>query len=219
MPFLCKKLLMRLVVLADDVLKEELSAPGTHADVDVVWINNADEFAEHRRADGFIDLLFDHSNERIELLKDLSSQPVIINSVVHDLKKIQAPFIRINAWPGFLKRSLIEASSANEKMRSPCEKIFTCLHKKTEWVTDEPGFITARVIAMIINEAYFALEEGVSTREEIDIAMKLGTNYPFGPFEWCNKIGIKNIHALLTELSLINIRYRPAVLLEKEALA
>ena len=42
---------------------------------------------------------------------------------------------------------------------------------------------------MIINEAFLALQEGVSTKEEINTAMKLGTNYPLGPFEWVEKIG------------------------------
>jgi 3-hydroxybutyryl-CoA dehydrogenase len=71
---------------------------------------------------------------------------------------------------------------------------------------------------MIINEAYFALEENVSTKEEIDIAMKLGTNYPYGPFEWAKKIGLKNVVRLLTELSLSEKRYQPAGLLLKEAI-
>jgi 3-hydroxybutyryl-CoA dehydrogenase len=72
---------------------------------------------------------------------------------------------------------------------------------------------------MIINEAYFALDEKVSSKEEIDIAMKLGTNYPFGPFEWSNKIGIKKICDLLNVLKEINPRYQPNYLLEKEAVA
>ncbi|TMI92961.1 MAG: hypothetical protein E6H08_11285 [Bacteroidetes bacterium] len=82
---------------------------------------------------------------------------------------------------------------------------------------DVKGFISPRVVSMIINEAYFALEENVSKKEEIDIAMKLGTNYPYGPFEWSKKIGLKNIAALLTELSKTEKRYQPADLLLKEA--
>ncbi len=46
---------------------------------------------------------------------------------------------------------------------------------------------------MIVNEAFFAFGEKISTIEEIDMAMKLGTNYPNGPFEWAEKIGIENI--------------------------
>ena len=50
---------------------------------------------------------------------------------------------------------------------------------------------------MIINEAYYTVEEGTATREDVDMAMKLGTNYPFGPFEWCERIGSKNVCGLL----------------------
>ena len=69
---------------------------------------------------------------------------------------------------------------------------------------------------MIINEAWFAFEEGVSSKEEIDIAMKLGTNYPLGPFEWGALIGEKNIYALLKKLSAGNKRYLPAPLLHQK---
>jgi 3-hydroxybutyryl-CoA dehydrogenase len=71
---------------------------------------------------------------------------------------------------------------------------------------------------MIINEAYFALEDGVSSKEEIDIAMQLGTNYPYGPFTWGRIIGLKNIYDLLLKMAEINSRYKPSALLEKEAL-
>jgi 3-hydroxybutyryl-CoA dehydrogenase len=66
---------------------------------------------------------------------------------------------------------------------------------------------------MIINEAYLALGEGVSTPEEIDTAMKLGTNYPFGPIEWGSHIGLQNVVTLLHKLSVVQPRYTPADLL------
>ena len=83
-------------------------------------------------------------------------------------------------------------------------------------VQDEPGFISARIIAMIINEGYFAVEDHVSSKAEIDTAMKLGTNYPFGPFEWSHLIGLNNILALLQKLNLTDTRYQPSQLLMKE---
>src|ERR1700710_2457559 len=49
-----------------------------------------------------------------------------------------------------------------------------------------------RVVAMIINEAYYALDAGVSSKESIDLAMKLGTGYPYGPFEWADRIGLRS---------------------------
>jgi 3-hydroxybutyryl-CoA dehydrogenase len=79
---------------------------------------------------------------------------------------------------------------------------------------DVPGMVSARVIAMIVNEAYFALGEGVSTKSEIDIAMKLGTNYPFGPFEWSEKIGLWRIYHLLQILSSKDMRYTTAPALD-----
>ena len=97
------------------------------------------------------------------------------------------------------------------------EKVLSQFNKTPEWLDDISGFIAPRVISSIINEAYFALSEGVSTKEEIDTAMKLGTNYPYGPFEWSRKIGLKNIATLLTKLSAEEERYTPSKLLLEEA--
>ena len=62
----------------------------------------------------------------------------------------------------------------------------------------------------------FALQDKVSTKSEIDIAMKMGTNYPYGPFEWSEKIGLKNIASLLKKLTTGNKRYIPSLLLLQE---
>ena len=91
------------------------------------------------------------------------------------------------------------------------------MNKKMSIVKDEPGLIAARITAMIINEAYFALGDNVSTKSDIDIAMKLGTNYPFGPFEWAAVIGLSNIITLLEQLATSDHRYLPATMLLKEA--
>jgi 3-hydroxybutyryl-CoA dehydrogenase len=53
---------------------------------------------------------------------------------------------------------------------------------------------------MIINEAYYTVQEGTANRDDIDQAMKLGTNYPMGPFEWCKKIGITDVYETLEAL-------------------
>lgn len=67
-----------------------------------------------------------------------------------------------------------------------------------------------RTIAMIINEAYFALGDKLATATDIDLAMKNGVNYPLGPIEWGEKIGLHNIAQLLEELNTItrDERYR-----------
>ncbi|MFI5132830.1 MAG: 3-hydroxyacyl-CoA dehydrogenase family protein [Chitinophagales bacterium] len=210
---------MKILVLANDDLKEELLSQGLNEDISVQWLSTVnDDLINYPDADACIDLLFENDQKRIELLKRIHPGLVLVNSVVTTLKDLPENFIRFNGWPVFLKRPITEAACLTETLKTKAEKILSCFNKKPEWVPDIPGFITARVIAMIINEAYFALEENVSTKNEIDIAMKLGTNYPYGPFEWSEKIELKNIFSLLTELSKPNKRYEPATLLKKEAL-
>ncbi len=77
-------------------------------------------------------------------------------------------------------------------------------------MTEQYAF--ARILAAILNEAALALEEGVATREDIDIAMKLGTNYPKGPLAWADEIGPRNVRGLLKALNeaVGDNRYAPA---------
>lgn len=142
--------------------------------------------------------------------------PVLINSVSNTLKSAKhgAHVIRLNGWNGFLKRTTWELAGENNDI---IKELSTQLGVRFSFLSDEPGFVSARVLAMIINEAYFAKAENVSTENEIDIALKLGTNYPKGPFEWANEIGLSNVLNLLKTLSLVDARYIPCSLLEKEA--
>ena len=135
---------------------------------------------------------------------------VIVNAVANTLQNMPAHFCRINGWPGFLTRPLWEVA-AREADVERLSDLFSLLNKKVSFVADEPGMISARTIAMIINEAFFALQDGVSTRDEIDMAMKLGTNYPYGPFEWCSKIGAHRISSLLRCLAVKEAIYQPAL--------
>ena len=208
---------MRLVVLTNEQLKEELLSNGVSAYCKIDWINSPEEFLSHTDADAVIDLLFEHNGYDVSHLNNYLTKPVFVNSMNKTIVKIGLPFIRINAWPGFLKRNIAEVSIADEVNKNKAEKILSLLNRKAEWVPDVKGFISSRVISMIINEAYFTLEENVSTKEEIDIAMKLGTNYPYGPFEWSKKIGLEKIAGLLKELSITEKRYEPSSLLLKEA--
>jgi 3-hydroxybutyryl-CoA dehydrogenase len=79
--------------------------------------------------------------------------------------------------------------------------------------------ITPRVVCMIINEAYFTAEAGTASREDIDTAMRLGTNYPYGPFEWAQQIGVKHVYDVLTAVHRAtgDERYRVCNLLKEEA--
>ncbi len=81
------------------------------------------------------------------------------------------------------------------------------------------SFHYPRTIAMIVNEAFFALGDKLATATDIDLAMKNGVNYPLGPFEWGEKIGLHNIAQLLEELSTItrDERYKLATELKLQA--
>ncbi len=208
---------MQVVVLADANSREELLAQGINGSLELKWLTTIEELDKTATADAVIDLLFEPDPKRIELLKSIFPQPVIVNSVTTTLKHFPDNFIRFNGWPTFLKRTVAEASYKNDIAKKKVEELFSYFKRKVDWVPDQPGFITARVVAMIINEAYFALEENVSSKNEIDVAMKLGTNYPYGPFEWAEKIGIKKIVTLLNELSRMNKRFEPAEWLKKES--
>jgi len=208
---------MRLAILANEHQKEEILVGGIKDDCKVDWIKTPAELSEFDNCDALIDLLFEENGYDTSYLKCFLSKPVIVNSIIKTIEEIGVDVIRINGWPGFLKRSVAEISCSDAN-KVNAETILNEFNKKTEFIPDIRGFVSSRVISMIINEAYFALEEKVSTKEEIDTAMKLGTNYPYGPFEWAEKIGLKNIVSLLTELSLTEKRYQPAGLLLKEAI-
>jgi 3-hydroxybutyryl-CoA dehydrogenase len=198
---------MTIVVIADRELKEELCGGKDPASFAVIWAPSVAELPDFTEV--IVDLLFQNSIEHKQALINSGANTIIINSVSDTLEKTDPSFIRINGWKTFLKGELIEASGGPGN-RKIVEDVFSGFGKKIEWVSDKTGFITPRVISMIINEAFFALDEKVSTREEIDTAMKLGTNYPYGPFEWAEKIGLENIRDLLKKLSQENPRYQPA---------
>lgn len=200
---------MHIVVAASDDQWNELTA--LRPNINLQRVDATTDFDQYKNADAFFSLQNNDILPEFEGLK----KPVIINSVTETLAALQAPenVLRINGWATFLNRSVWEiAGTVTENI----EAVFKALNTKIHVVKDEPGFISARIIAMIINEAFFAVEDNVSTRAEIDTAMKLGTNYPFGPFEWAALIGTKNILTLLQKLNETDTRYKPSKLLIKE---
>ena len=130
-----------------------------------------------------------------------TKKPVFLNAVTtckSDFKCNPENIYRFNAWPGFWENDTWEiAGSENDQLAS----LAAAIGKRFCFVPDIPGLVSPRIIVSIINEAYLAFEEGVGSREDIDTAMKQGTNYPFGPFEWAGKIGLSAIVKLLEVLA------------------
>lgn len=201
---------MKIWVIANDTSWNEL----TSGNIQVEWIRGNNIISFVNMDD--LDAVFDLSDHISETDYSVINKPVFINSVSESLHKINASknVVRINGWKGFLNKDTWEVAGT---LTVEHRKILSAINKNVIIVPDEPGFISARIISMIINEAYYAKGENVSTEKEIDIALKLGTNYPFGPFEWAKIIGIKNIYGLLKILSETDMRYNPSAELELEA--
>lgn len=197
---------MIVAVLANEVLKKEWLAKGVSGEVELVWADSLRSLTM-TEADAYFDLLFEIDAERSERLKQLLPKPVFVNAVAYTTKTIGYDFIRINAWPTFLQRNLTEIVLPSSVPEKTIAEIFQQLNWQYRKVPDIMGMITARIVAMIINEAFYTWGSAISTKEEIDIAMKLGANYPMGPFEWSEKIGLPAIHELLKELGRTDERY------------
>ncbi|MDQ3291297.1 MAG: 3-hydroxyacyl-CoA dehydrogenase family protein [Bacteroidota bacterium] len=121
-------------------------------------------------------------------------------SITANSPSIDCSLFGFNGLPGFLNRPVLEVSCLYPESISKLQEV--CAYLSTEYlvVADRVGMVTPRVIAMIINEACFTLQENTARIADIEISMKLGTNYPYGPFEWANRIGIRHIYELLVAL-------------------
>ncbi len=197
---------MRIFIFANEDQQTEIQTINVGSNNELVFSLKPPGSEAYKNYDSFFFL-----SESSHLLdfRQFRGKPVFINSVIDTLSQLKLPLnvSRINAWPGFLQRDIWEVATHNPK---GIENNFKSLNRKFFFVKDEPGLVAARVISMIINEAFFEVGEEVSSQAEIDLAMKSGTNYPFGPFEWAERIGIGNIYHLLAKLSEKDQRYLPA---------
>jgi len=89
-----------------------------------------------------------------------------------------------------------------------------CMGKEVVVIKEAPGFITSRINAMIGNEAFYMLQEGIATAEDIDKALKLGLNHPMGPFELVDLVGLDTrLHILEYLHKSLGEKFRPCPLL------
>jgi 3-hydroxybutyryl-CoA dehydrogenase len=97
------------------------------------------------------------------------------------------------------------------------ERFFATLGKHVAWVADAPGLVLGRMVCQVINEAAFALGEGVGSAEDIDAGMIHGLNYPRGPLAWADQIGLDHVLAVIDALhdELGDDRYRAAPALRR----
>jgi 3-hydroxybutyryl-CoA dehydrogenase len=99
------------------------------------------------------------------------------------------------------------------------EDFFARLGFAAEWVGDAPGLVLGRIVCQLVNEACFAVGEGVGSEEDVDAGLTLGLNHPRGPFAWCEQIGVDHVCATVDALwrERREGRYRLAPLLQRRA--
>jgi 3-hydroxybutyryl-CoA dehydrogenase len=97
------------------------------------------------------------------------------------------------------------------------EEFFANLGFHAEWVEDAPGLVLGRIACQLVNEAWFAVGEGVGSEEDVDTGVVLGLNHPRGPIAWGEAIGLEHVMAVLDGLwaERREERYRPAPLLQR----
>jgi len=95
-----------------------------------------------------------------------------------------------------------------------CAEAGRRMGKEVVVIKEAPGFITSRINAMIGNEAFYMLQEGIASAADIDKAIKLGLNHPMGPFEMVDLVGLDTrLHVLEYLHKTLGEKYRPAPLL------
>jgi len=174
---------------------------------------NALDFEESELVEGknleqydcIFDLNIDNTPEMIAHYSSLENGLLILGAVKHSLLEFKnegslnekLSLVGLNTLNGFINRSLKELSFVNESSKKAFGNFNDSLSWDFQTVEDRVGMVSPRVILMIINEACYTLQEGTAKISAIDQAMKLGTNYPKGPFEWADEIGVKDVYLTL----------------------
>ena len=111
---------------------------------------------------------------------------------------------------------VVKALDTSAETIAVMEEVAAKMGKETVLVKESPGFVTSRINAMIGNEAFYMLQEGVASARDIDKALKLGLNHPMGPFELVDLVGLDTRLSILQYLHrTLGDKFRPCPLLEQ----
>ena len=111
---------------------------------------------------------------------------------------------------------LVRGLETSEETLAALDEVSVRMGKEVVTVNESPGFVTSRVNALIGNEAFRMLNEGVASAEDIDKALKLGLNHPMGPFEMVDLVGLDVRLSILRHLQrTLGDLYRPNILIEQ----
>ena len=127
------------------------------------------------------------------------------------------------ALPWIIGRPLIEIAPTpftTTGTVTAVQSFFRSIGKEIEIVQDRVGLVFPRLLCRVINETAYALQDEIAAPQDIDAAMKLGAEFPLGPIEWADRIGLDQVYAVLKALhtDLGQERYCMAPLLKQMAL-
>jgi 3-hydroxybutyryl-CoA dehydrogenase len=211
--------------------------------IEIGKVSNADASAalgrlrlerELGRAASEADLVIEAAPERIDLKLDLfarldrtcpyhtvfasNTSALSITEMAGATKRPQH-FIGMHFFNPVHKMKLVEIIRGLETVDDTfriAEAVSKQMGKETVEVRESPGFVTSRINALIGNEAFYMLQEGIASARDIDKALKLGLNHPMGPFEMIDLVGLDTRLNILTFLhQTLGEKYRPCPLLVK----
>ncbi len=151
------------------------------------------------------------------LASNTSSLPITeIGAVTNRPEKVIGMHF-MNPVPVMKLVEIIRGLATADEVYETVESVAKTLNKVPVEVNDAPGFVANRILLPMINEAIFALQEGIATKEGIDEVMKLGMNHPMGPLTLADFIGLDTCLSIMEILheGLGEDKYRPCPLLRK----
>jgi 3-hydroxybutyryl-CoA dehydrogenase len=199
--------------------------------VAVERIQTTCEIKSFEAADFVVEAVIENQDLKLEVFKQLDEhcRPNVIlasNTSSIPITRIAAATKRpsevigmhfMNPVPLMKLVEIIQGLATSEEAFETTKDLAVKLKKIPVAANDSPGFISNRILLPMINEAIFALHEGVGTAEAIDSVMKLGMNHPMGPLELADLIGLDTCLSILEVLhqGLGDSKYRPCPLLRK----
>ena len=208
--------------------KEKISAKQREA---AMAISTTTSLEDADQADLIIEAATENPELKFKIFRDMDAiaKPGAIlasNTSSISLTKIAATTQRpeqvigmhfMNPVPLMKLVEVIRGLSTTDEVTQTVLEVCRVMDKEPIEANDSPGFISNRILCPMINEAIFALQEGVGTPEAIDAVMKLGMNHPMGPLTLADLIGLDVILFVMEVLQrdLGEDKYRPAYLLRK----
>lgn len=137
----------------------------------------------------------------------------------HQLQAQQARVVAIDTVGSLAKRMTLMAAPGADKNTIDAVVSALSATRKVTVIKDSPGFVGQRIVAMVANLGCEMAQTGLATTTDIDHAMRLGLNYPLGPLQLCEDLGVQKVYNILSTLQHLtgDDRYRPSQWLRRRA--